>query len=162
VAHERLDRSHVYALGRQAGAEEEQTVKALRAGADDYLTKPFATKELLARLAAIFRRVVANSDEASLTINGLEINFAARRVLHSGREVNLTPIEFELLCLLARNRGRPMSSRALLTQIWGADHADDTPLLRTHIANLRGKMEEHPTRWRYIKTQSGGGYRFCD
>lgn len=142
--------------------EEDQKVKALRAGADDYLTKPFSTKELLARLAAIFRRVVANTEEAIVTINGLEINFAAHRVLHNGRDVNLTPIEFELLCLLARNRGRPMPSRTLLTEIWGVDYAHDTPLLRTHIANLRRKIEDHPTRWRYIKTQPGIGYRFFD
>jgi two-component system KDP operon response regulator KdpE len=142
--------------------EEEQKVKALRAGADDYLTKPFAARELLARLGAIFRRVTTNSEEVTLTVNGLEINFAAHRVLHNGREVNLTPIEFELLCSLARNRGRPMTSRVLLTEIWGPAYADDTPLLRTHIANLRRKIEDHATRWRYVLTEAGVGCRFCD
>jgi two-component system KDP operon response regulator KdpE len=142
--------------------EEEQKVQALRAGADDYLTKPFSARELLARLAAVFRRTVATKEEASLTVNGLEINFAAHRVLHNGREVGLTPIEFELLCLLAHNRGRPMTSRALLTEIWGAAQANDTPLLRTHIANLRRKIEDRATRSRYIKTEVGVGYRFWD
>jgi two-component system KDP operon response regulator KdpE len=142
--------------------EEDQKVQALRAGADDYLTKPFAARELLARLGAIFRRVTTSSEEASLTVSGLEINFAAHRVLHNGREVSLTPIEFELLRLLARNRGRPVSSRVLLTEIWGPAYADDAPLLRTHIANLRRKIEDHTTRWRYILTEAGVGYRFCD
>jgi two-component system KDP operon response regulator KdpE len=142
--------------------EEEQKVQALRAGADDYLTKPFAARELLARLAAIFRRVVASDEQATLEVQGLEINFAAHSVLRDGREVKLTPIEFELLSVLARNRGRLMTSRALLAEVWSPTHADDTPLLRTHIANLRRKIEDQDaTEWRYVKTEAGVGYRFC-
>jgi two-component system KDP operon response regulator KdpE len=143
--------------------EEEQKVQALRAGADDYVTKPFSARELLARLEVVFRRVVASDDEATLCVKGLEINFAAHTVLRDGREVKLTPIEFKLLCVLARNRGRLMSTRKLLTEVWGPAHADDAPLLRTHIANLRHKIEGgDAAAWLYIKTEPGMGYRFCD
>ncbi len=143
--------------------EEEQKVRALRAGADDYLTKPFAARELLARLEAIFRRVVSSDQEATVAVDGLEINFAAHRVLRDGREVKLTPIEFDLLCALARNRGRLLTGRALLVEVWGPAYADDAPLLRTHIANLRRKIEHDvASRSRYIKTEVGVGYRFCE
>jgi two-component system, OmpR family, KDP operon response regulator KdpE len=142
--------------------EEEQKVLALRAGADDYITKPFSARELLARLEAVFRRV-QSSDEATLYVEGLEINFAAHTVLRDGREVKLTPIEFKLLSALARNRGRLMTTRALLSEVWGPTYANDAPLLRTHIANLRHKIEGADAKaWFYIKTESGVGYRFCD
>jgi two-component system KDP operon response regulator KdpE len=143
--------------------EEEQKVLALRAGADDYMTKPFSARELLARLEAVFRRVASSEEEASLTVKGLEINFAAHTVLRDGREVKLTPIEFKLLSALARNRGRLMTSRALLSEVWGSAYASDAPLLRTHIANLRHKIEGPDAgAWLYIKTEPGVGYRFCD
>jgi len=143
--------------------EEEQKVAALRAGADDYLTKPFSARELLARLEAVFRRVVAADEEATVCVKGLEINFAAHTVLRDGREVKLTPIEFKLLGALARKRGRLVSTRTLLTEVWGLEFADDAPLLRTHIANLRHKIEGTDARaWVYIKTEPGIGYRFCD
>jgi two-component system KDP operon response regulator KdpE len=143
--------------------EEEQKVLALRAGADDYITKPFSARELLARLEAVFRRVVSSEEEASLTVKGLEINFAAHTVRSDGREVKLTPIEFKLLCALARNRGRLMTSRALLSEVWGSAYANDAPLLRTHIANLRHKIEApDASAWLYIKTEAGVGYRFSD
>jgi two-component system, OmpR family, KDP operon response regulator KdpE len=143
--------------------EEEQKVLALRAGADDYITKPFTPRELLARLDAVFRRVSAPDDEATLIVKGLEINFAAHTVLRDGCEVHLTPIEFKLLSALAHNRGRLMTSRALLSEVWGPAYANDGPLLRTHIANLRHKIEGADAKvWSYIKTESGLGYRFCD
>lgn len=141
--------------------EEEQKVRALQAGADDYVIKPFSARELLARLAAVFRRVAADGEEATLTVDGLEINFAAHTVTRDGREIRLTPTEFLLLSVLAHNRGRVMTSRALLGEVWGAEHAHDTPLLRTHIANLRHKLEgAHARAWRYIETEPGVGYRF--
>jgi two-component system KDP operon response regulator KdpE len=143
--------------------EEEQKVLALRAGADDYITKPFSSRELLARLEAVFRRVASSEEEASLTVKGLEINFAAHTVLRDGREVKLTPIEFKLLSALARNRGRLMTSRALLSEVWGSAYANDGPLLRRHIANLRHKIEGPDAKaWLYIKTEAGVGYRFCE
>jgi two-component system, OmpR family, KDP operon response regulator KdpE len=143
--------------------EEEQKVLALRAGADDYITKPFSGRELLARMDAVFRRVVTSDDEATITVKGLEINFAAHTVLRDGREIKLTPIEFKLLSALARNRGRLMTSRALLGDVWGPTYASDSPLLRTHIANLRHKIESADARaWSYIQTEAGVGYRFCE
>jgi two-component system KDP operon response regulator KdpE len=142
--------------------EEKQKVLALRAGADDYITKPFSARELVARLDAVFRRVVSPDQEASLIVRGLEINFPAHTVLRDGREVRLTPTEFKLLSALARNRGRLMTSRALLSEVWGSAYANDGPLLRTHIANLRQKIEGADAKiWSYIKTEPGVGYRFC-
>ena len=143
--------------------EEEQKVRALQAGADDYITKPFLPRELLARLEAVFRRVGDSAEQAILTIGALEINFAAHTVRRDGREVRLTPLEFKLLAVLAHHRGRPMSTRALLGEIWGPDRVHDGPLLRTHIANLRNKIEpdDAPAR-RYIRTERGIGYRFCE
>ena len=142
--------------------EEEQKVQALRAGADDYVTKPFSGRELVARLEAVFRRVVDADHEGILQVKGLEINFAAHRVLERGKEIRLTPIEFELLSLLVRNRGRLITTRALLSEVWGPAHVNDIPLLRTHIANLRHKIERvgKGTNWRYIETEPGVGYRF--
>ncbi len=142
--------------------EEEQKVQALRAGADDYVTKPFSARELIARLEAVFRRVSpAELEEATVRVKGLEVNFAAHKVLRDGREIRLTPIEFALLVVLARNRGRLMTTRALLGEVWGSAYADDLPLLRTHIAKLRHKIDGGDrTEWRYIETEPGVGYRF--
>jgi two-component system, OmpR family, KDP operon response regulator KdpE len=144
-----------------AFGDEDQKVEALLAGADDFITKPFSARELLARLEAVFRRAGAEQDEATVTADGLEINFAAHTVSRRGEEIKLTPIEFELLRVLARNRGRLMTHRALLTAVWGPAFADDAPLLRTHVANLRRKLEGADVgEWRYIKTEAGVGYRF--
>ncbi len=143
-----------------AGGEEDQKVRALEAGADDYVTKPFGAGELVARLQAALRRAAPTPDEPVLSADGLEIDVAAHQVRRDGEEVRLTPIEFELLSTLARNRGRLMTHRALLTEVWGPAYADDTATLRTHIANLRRKIEPPGGERRYIRTDAGVGYRF--
>jgi two-component system KDP operon response regulator KdpE len=145
-----------------ANGEEEQKVAALEAGADDYVTKPFGPRELVARLQAALRRSGADSaEEATIEADGLEIDLAGHTVRRDGEEVHLTPIEFKLLRSLARNRGRLMTHRALLTEVWGPGWAEDTQTLRTHIANLRRKVEPQGAP-RHIRTDPGVGYRFAD
>jgi two-component system, OmpR family, KDP operon response regulator KdpE len=142
-----------------AVGEEEQKVRALEAGADDYVTKPFGPKELVARLNAAMRRSGTSVDEPKITADGLEIDLAGHSVSLDGEEVHLTPIEFRLLGTLARNRGRLMTHSALLKEVWGPGWEEDTQTLRTHIANLRRKIEPDGGP-RYIRTDPGVGYRF--
>jgi len=149
-----------------AVGEEEQRVRALEAGADDYVTKPFGTRELVARLGAALRRAKRAADEPTISVDGLELDLARRIVRRDGQEIHLTPIEYDLLRVLARNRGRLMTHRALLTEVWGPAYGDDIRTLRTHIANLRHKIEPAPTDGegggpRYIRTDPGVGYRFA-
>jgi two-component system, OmpR family, KDP operon response regulator KdpE len=143
-----------------AVGEEDAKVRALAAGADDYVTKPFGPRELIARLEAVLRRSGNGPDDAVITADGLELDLAARVVRRDGEEIHLTPKEFELLRLLARNRGRLMTHRDLLTTVWGEGYSDDTQVLRAHVANLRRKIEP-PEGPRYIKTDPGVGYRFA-
>jgi two-component system KDP operon response regulator KdpE len=140
--------------------DEEEKVRALEAGADDYVVKPFAPRELVARLEAALRRAGADPGEPAIRANGLEIDLAAHTVRRDGAEIHLTPIEFGLLRTLARQRGRLMTHRALLLEVWGPAYADDTQVLRTHIANLRRKIEPPGESPRYIRTDPGVGYRF--
>jgi two-component system, OmpR family, KDP operon response regulator KdpE len=144
-----------------AVGEEEQKVRALDAGADDYVTKPFGPAELVARLQATLRRSGDGPDEPALELDGLEVDLAARAVRRDGADVHLTPIEFDLLRVLVRNRGRLLTHRALLTKVWGPEYGDDTPILRTHIANLRAKIEPPDARRSLIRTDPGVGYRFA-
>ncbi|HEX5853668.1 MAG TPA: response regulator [Solirubrobacteraceae bacterium] len=145
-----------------AVGEEEQKVRALEAGADDYVTKPFGARELVARLQAALRRAGRGEEEPALTMNGLEVDLAARTVRRDAEPVHLTPIEFDLLRVLVRNRGRLMTHRALLTEVWGPEYVDDIQPLRTHIARLRAKIEpEDPNAPRCIVTDPGVGYRFA-
>jgi len=144
-----------------AVGEEEQKVRALDAGADDYITKPFGTRELVARLQAALRRAAPAGEEPSIVVEGLEIDLAARVVRRDSEPVHLTPIEFELLRVLVRNRGRLMTHRALLTEVWGPRYVEDIQPLRTHIARLRAKIEPDGVAGpRYIVTDPGVGYRF--
>ena len=143
-----------------AVGEEEAKVRALAAGADDYVTKPFGPRELIARLEAVLRRVGPEPEESVIRAGGLEVDLAARVVRRDGDELHLTPTEFELLRVLARNRGRLMTHRDLLTSVWGAGYAEDTQVLRAHVANLRRKIEP-AEGLRYIKTDPRVGYRFA-
>ena len=140
--------------------DEETKVQALEAGADDYVTKPFGPRELVARLAAALRRAGDQPGEPAIELDGLLVDFNARVVRREGEEVHLTPIEFDLLRTLVRHRGRLMTHRALLVEVWGPQYAEDTQVLRAHIANLRRKIEPAGQR-RYIRTDPGIGYRFA-
>jgi len=138
--------------------DEEPKVRALDAGADCYLTKPFGARELIARLRATLRRAHLSDDQSRVALHGLEIDLAAHVVCRDGREVHLTPIEFKLLRVLVRHRGRLLTHDALLQQVWGARGQADPQTLRTHIANLRRKLE--PTHGPpLIGTHHGVGYR---
>ena len=143
-----------------AVGEEDAKVRALAAGADDYVTKPFGPRELVARLEANLRRIAPDPEEAQIRVDGLEVDLARRTVTVNGDEVHLTPTEFDLLRLLVRNRGRLMTHRDLLMSVWGPGYGDDTQVLRAHIANLRRKIEP-PEGRRYIRTDPGVGYRFA-
>jgi two-component system KDP operon response regulator KdpE len=143
-----------------AVGEEDAKVRALAAGADDYVTKPFGPRELVARLGAVLRRSGNGAEDAVIQADGLQLDLGARVVQRDGEEVHLTPKEFELLRLLARNRGRLMTHRELLTTVWGEGYSDDTQVLRAHVANLRRKIEPADGP-RYIKTDPGVGYRFA-
>jgi two-component system, OmpR family, KDP operon response regulator KdpE len=143
-----------------AVGEEDQKVRALDAGADDYVTKPFSPRELIARLHAVMRRAVPAADEAVLRAGEIELDLAARAVRRSGEVVHLTPIEFRLLTALMTHRGRLLTHGALLTAVWGPAYADDVATLRTHIANLRRKIEPDEAPRRHIQTDAGVGYRF--
>jgi two-component system KDP operon response regulator KdpE len=144
-----------------AVGEEDQKVKALEAGADDYITKPFGTRELVARLQAALRRTTPAEEEPRIVVEGLEIDLAGRIVRRDEQPIHLTPIEFELLRVLVRNRGRLMTHRALLAEVWGPGYVEDIQPLRTHIARLRAKIEPEGVEGpRYIVTDPGVGYRF--
>ncbi|HXW59703.1 MAG TPA: response regulator transcription factor [Solirubrobacteraceae bacterium] len=145
-----------------AVGEESQKVRALEAGADDYVTKPFGPRELVARLQAALRRARRADEEPSIAVDGLDIDLAARLVRRDGVAVHLTPIEFDLLRALMRNRGRLMTHRKLLLDVWGPEYVDDVQPLRTHIARLRAKIEpQGATMPHYIVTDPGIGYRFA-
>ena len=141
--------------------EETEKVRALEAGADDYVTKPFASRELIARLEATLRRVEREQQEPVIDVDGLEVDFAGRTVKREGEDIHLTPIEYDLLRVLLQNRGRLMTHRSLLVEVWGPAYESDTQTLRTHIANLRRKLERDGTHPRLIRTDPGVGYRFA-
>jgi two-component system, OmpR family, KDP operon response regulator KdpE len=140
---------------------EEEQVRAFEAGADDYVTKPFRPRELVARLQANLRRAEPGGEEPCVELDGLEIDLAARAVRRDGDEVHLTPIEFELLRVLTQNRGRLLTHNALLQQVWGTAYMDARQTLRAHIANLRRKIEPADGE-RLIHTDHGVGYRLAD
>ena len=147
-----------------ARSEDFDKVAALDAGADDYLTKPFSVDELLARLRVALRRVRYDSlrlgEESSVYENGgLKIDYAAGCAYLSGEEIHLTPIEYKLLCLLARNTGKVLTHNYILKEVWGGTSASDVPSLRVFMATLRKKLEKDPSHPQFIQTHIGIGYR---
>jgi len=138
-------------------------VRALDAGADDYVTKPFGMDELLARLRAAVRRTVrsaAGTDDAVIETDTFTIDLLAKKVRRDGAEVHLTPTEWGLLELLVRNRGKLIAQKMLLTEVWGAGYESNTHYLRVYLAQLRRKLEPEPSHPRYLITEPGMGYRF--
>jgi len=141
---------------------EHDKVAALDAGADDYVSKPFGMDELLARLRAALRRAKPDGDveESVIETDGLIIDLADKRVSRDGEEVHLTPTEWRLIEVLARNRGRLVTQRQLLQDVWGPEYEHETNYLRVHVGNVRRKLEPDPSRPRYLLTEPGMGYRF--
>ncbi len=142
-----------------AVGDEREKVRALDAGADDYVTKPFGSDELLARLRAVLRRGGEEFGEPRISVGELEIDLADRSVRRDGAEVHLTPIEFDLLRVLALHRGKLVTQRQLLQEVWGPGYEDETHYLRVHFAHIRSKLEADPSRPRYLITEPGVGYR---
>jgi two-component system KDP operon response regulator KdpE len=142
-----------------AVGDEREKVKALDAGADDYITKPFGTDELLARLRAALRRVGEDGAEPTIVVGDLAVDVAGRTVRIGDAPVHLTPIEFDLLKVLARHRGKLVTHRQLLHEVWGPGYEDETHYLRVHVAHIRSKVESQPSRPRYVITEPGIGYR---
>jgi two-component system KDP operon response regulator KdpE len=144
-----------------ASGEEQAKVRALDLGADDYLTKPFGSDELRARVRAVLRRVRARADVGrTITCQNVTIDFANRAVARAGVEVPLSPTEYLLLVELAKNAGRAMDHSVLLSHVWGASYVGDRGYLRVFIKRLRGKLEEDPANPTIIVTVGRRGYRF--
>jgi two-component system, OmpR family, KDP operon response regulator KdpE len=141
-----------------AVGDEREKVRALDAGADDYVTKPFGREELLARMRAVLRRRSDDGD-APVRLGDLEIDLADRAVRRGGDQVHLTPIEFDLLSQLAQHPGRLVTHRQLLQEVWGPGYEDETHYLRVHFAHVRAKIEPDPANPRYVITEPGIGYR---
>ena len=146
-----------------ARSDEADKIAALDAGADDYLTKPFGTGELLARVRANLRRLRQTEGQADaqprFAFGQVEIDRAARTVLRAGQPVHLTPIEYRMLTVLAANAGRVMTQRQLLTEVWGPGHVDRSHYLRIHMGHLRRKLEADPAQPQHLLTETGVGYR---
>ena len=156
--------SNVPIIVVSARSEDRDKVEALDAGADDYLTKPFSIDELLARLRVALRRSrtdeVAPQMQNTIYRNGdLTIDFAAGCVYMNDKEIHLTPIEYKLLCVLAKNTGKVLTHNYILKEVWGSAFASDTPSLRVFMATLRKKIEPTPSMPKYIQTHIGVGYR---
>jgi two-component system KDP operon response regulator KdpE len=153
--------SSVPVIVLSAVGEEAEKVAALDAGADDYVTKPFGMDELLARLRAAMRRVPAAS-EPVVEVGELRIDIPDRSVTVAGRPVQLTPNEFDLLRLFVQHRGKLLTHKTILREVWGPAYAAESHYLHVYVSQLRRKLEPDPTRPRYILTEPGAGYRLVD
>ena len=143
-----------------ARTAEEQKIAALDAGADDYVTKPFAAAELLARVRAALRRTATGAlPSSAIRLGAIEIDLARREMRGAAAAVHLTPLEFRVLENLARHPGTIVKQDRLIREVWGPDQVDDTRSLRVCVRNLRAKLEPDPPRPRYLVTEAGLGYR---
>jgi len=164
VARELRGWSAVPIIVLSARGREEDKVKALDLGADDYLTKPFGVDELLARIRVALRHATpANAaPQPVFEVGGLRVDLPARRVWRSGQEVHLTPTEYKLLTTLVRHAGKVLTHRQLLKEVWGSSYANQSHYVRVYLAQLRQKIEEDPARPRLLLTEPGVGYRLRD
>lgn len=137
-------------------------IAALDAGADDYLTKPFGTGELMARIRAALRHLTAQPDEPVLQVGGVKMDVSRRIVAVDENQIALTPTEYEILRILLQNAGKVLTHRQLLTRVWGTPYEDEMHILRVNISNLRRKIERDPARPHYLLTEPGVGYRLRD
>jgi two-component system KDP operon response regulator KdpE len=140
--------------------QEADKIEALDAGADDYLSKPFGGGELLARLRAILRRVQSPEEESGASFGDVEVDFARRVVTKAGTAVKLTPKEYALLRFLVLHRGKVITHRQILRELWGPKAEEQTQYLRVYMTHLRQKLEDEPNQPKYFRTESGIGYRF--
>jgi two-component system KDP operon response regulator KdpE len=141
--------------------EEREKIAALDAGADDYVTKPFSVDELLARLRAVLRRLAPESGPV-IEVGDLQIDVAERLVTRAGERIKLTPHEFDLLRVLARNRGKLLTHRMLLREVWGPAYGDEAHYLHVYVSHLRAKIEADPSNPQIVLTEPGAGYRLVD
>ena len=142
-----------------AREQEQEKIDTLDMGADDYITKPFGVGELMARMRVSLRRAAHSEDEPVITCGDLAVDLAQRRVTVGGREIKLTPTEYDIIKALAQNAGKVMTHKQLLKHVWGNNYNEDTHYIRVYISQLRRKIEENPTQPKYIVTESGVGYR---
>ena len=138
---------------------EQDKIAALDAGADDYLTKPFGTGELMARMRVVMRRQSSKPEEPILQVDELRMDLSRRLVSIRGEEISLTPTEYDILRLLMQNAGKVITHHHLLRQVWGNAYESEMHILRVNISNLRRKIELDPSRPHYILTEPGVGYR---
>lgn len=154
--------SRIPVLVVSAMDDEPDKIAALDAGADDYVTKPYSTGELLARLRAALRRAATGDEgEPVVAFGDVSVDLVRREVRKAGERVHLTPLEYDLLAELARHPGRVMTHAQLLRAVWGLAYQGETRYLRVYMANLRRKLEEDSSRPRYLLTQTGVGYRLA-
>ncbi len=137
-----------------------EAVSALDHGADDFVTKPFSTPELLARLRAVLRRTIVSTDEPAVLTDAFRLDLSAKSASASGQVVRLTPIEWKIVEVLVQSPSRLVTQRELLTKVWGPSWLDDSGYLRVHLGHIRRKLEPSPARPRYFITEPGIGYRF--
>lgn len=154
--------SNLPVLILSARSTESDKIDVLDAGADDYLTKPFAVGELLARVRALLRRGKPGGEAGSPAIRfgDVEIDLTRRQILRQGAAVHLTPIEYRLLCVMLANAGKVMTHRQLLREVWGPSYVESNHYLRIYVGHLRQKLEQDPTQPRHFLTETGVGYRF--